>query len=233
MCCSATSYCVCCLPCICLVGALSRLFYILFAALPCVHLVCSAAAAASASALLGPELLSHIRLPGWSQLLPAPTPAAAAATLAQQQQQQPDVKASVWWLDSSSSSRKCSAAPTYNGSCVLRNAGPSNPQWLHAIELATAAAAAAAAGDVSQAWMPPAVCDSCGSSLYFQEGVQPYICQGCGVARYCSSSCAADDRSQHAAYCRWAVCCVAVVAWDSCLCSHCAACFIQPATCST
>jgi hypothetical protein len=152
------------------------------AALRCVFLVCSACAAASASALLGPELLSHIRLPGWSQLLPASTPAAAAA--ATSLAQQPDgSSSSLWWHDGSSSIR-------------------TNQQWLQELQQDAATAAPNTGHDLH------IECDCCGSLLQLPaqqqqpSGSAPYCCAGCGVAVYCSSSCCAADARAHSRHCR-------------------------------
>jgi hypothetical protein len=152
---------------------------------PCVFLVCSAAAAASASALLGPELLSHIRLPGWSQLLPAPTPAAAAAATSLAQQPGDSSSSSLWWHGNSSSRIH------------------TNHQWLQQLQQDAATAATNIGHDLH------IECDCCGSLLPLPAQQQqqssasaPCCCAGCGVAVYCSSSCRAADARAHSRHCR-------------------------------
>jgi predicted RNA-binding Zn-ribbon protein involved in translation (DUF1610 family) len=125
--------------------------------------------------------------------MPACTTAAAAGST--EQQQQASSSASLWWASSSSSSSR-GVGSDYSNSSLLGDAGPSNQQWLQALQIA----GAVAAGSKHLGGVP--VCDSCGSSISQQDGMQQYSCPGCGVARYCSSSCAAEDRSQHEAHCR-------------------------------
>jgi hypothetical protein len=158
---------------------------ILCAALHCACYVRSASAASRASALLGPELLSHIRLPAWAELMPAPTPAAAAASLAQQPSDSSS-SSCLWWHDGSSSSSRIHT----------------NQQWLQELQQATCKA-----GPKSESTLRE--CDCCGSLLQLssKQQQQPsvsayYSCAGCGMALYCSSSCRAADSRSHSRHCR-------------------------------
>jgi hypothetical protein len=146
----------------------------------CPVVACSAAAAAAASRLLGPEVLAAIRLPSWVELLPGCTTAAAADSTQQHQRQQASSRASLWWASSSSSSQHSSFT---------------NQQWLQALQLA----------DPITCGVPRQPrCDCCGRRLQQQQqrGVAPAACPGCGVALYCSAGCAAKDSRSHARRCR-------------------------------
>jgi hypothetical protein len=159
------------------------LFYILFTALHLVCYVCSASAASCASSLLGPELLSHIRLPAWAELQPVLAPAAAAGTNSAQLPK-PSSSSSIWWHSSISSSSAQQVALT-------------NQQWLQALHYA-------APGD--DAPLDQLNCDCCSCPITLPQQQQAdyvlYSCAGCGVAVYCSSSCRASDSRSHSRQCR-------------------------------